>query len=760
VVEIYIVYGLSFLLLGVAALLLPADTEGIPVSRHFWLLGLFGLLHGGKELFDTWVIGTGAEGPLIDWSGALLLLISYLPLFEFARRAAGEVDLEAFGFRLPVASAWVYAPTFAASLILVSLTPDPTAGISAAARYFVGFPAALAAGLMLGLAFPDRQVLSRCLGAAFVAYGFFGGLITEPVPGFPYWLPNHQAFLDITGIPVQLFRAGCALTAMLCLSLLVHSAAKAVVQQSRGRAAQIEELVHSLEQQVEDRTAALRESEDRLLQAAELANLGYYIWDAIADRCIYCSEGNARIHGVTPEGYVDRASALDGSFSFVHPEDRDEVRAHFRDLRQGQRFSIEYRIVRPDGDVRRVREIAMPVSDESGKVVREHGSILDITESWHTEEKLRQAQKMESVGQLTGGVAHDFNNLLAVIMGNVELLLAQLGADHRALNAILRAATRGADLTQRLLAFSRQQALRPQTVDLRALVSEMSTLLSRTLGEAIEIKVHTAADLWHGAADPSQVENALLNLGLNARDAMPNGGRLIITCENEYLDPDYAAQNPETLPGDYVSLAVTDSGTGMSEDVRANAFDPFFTTKEVGQGSGLGLSMIYGFAKQSGGHVTIYSEEGQGTTVKLYLPRARVAGDSEEQKPCEIKRGQGQKILVIEDNPDVRVLAVDLLSGLGYRTMDVADADEARRALSDEADFDLVLSDVVLPGGTSGFQFAEQVAAKFPDLKVVFMSGYPAEAAKSNELLGPDRILLNKPFRREALAKVIHEALA
>jgi PAS domain S-box-containing protein len=384
----------------------------------------------------------------------------------------------------------------------------------------------------------------------------------------------------------------------------------------------------------------------------------------------------------------------------------------------------------------------------------------DITDRKEAEEGLRQAQKMEAVGQLTGGVAHDFNNLLAVIMGNTELLQARLGYDDKLLDAVCRAAARGAELTQRLLAFSRRQPLRPQTVDLEGLVSGLSEMLARTLGETVEIETEAEADLWEVAADAGQVENALLNLAINARDAMPEGGKLSIECANAVVDEAYRATNPEAEVGDYVMLAVSDNGTGMSAAVKAHAFEPFFTTKEVGQGSGLGLSMVYGFVKQSGGQVTIDSELGKGTTVKLYLPRTQgtvtqATPFSEEAVPL----GKGQTVLVIEDDEDVRDLAILSVENLGYQAIAAPEAAVAREIFDNGIAIDVVLSDVVLPGGMSGPEFAEELRARASGLPVIFMSGYPAEAAKRDGFLGADKVLLNKPFQLNQLARALRDAL-
>ncbi len=386
-------------------------------------------------------------------------------------------------------------------------------------------------------------------------------------------------------------------------------------------------------------------------------------------------------------------------------------------------------------------------------------TVTDITERRAAAEQLRQAQKMEVVGQLTGGVAHDFNNLLAIIQGNIELLLDEIGHGNEKAEAALRATRRGAELTQRLLAFSRRQPLHPRPTDLWALITGMGDLLRRTLGATIEITTATVSGLWPALADPGQVENALLNLAINARDAMPGGGRLNIACYNAHLDAAQAAENPNIAAGDYVVLAVGDTGKGMPPDVLEHAFEPFFTTKEVGKGSGLGLSMIYGFAKQSRGHVTMDSEEGKGTKVTLYLPRAAgISARDDLENIKDIPSGGGEVILVLEDDADICTLVEAMLGGFGYRVITAPSAAAATEIMGRQ-NVDLVLSDVVLPGGMNGPEFIAEANAAHPALKVVFMLGYPAEALTDNQFLGGEMVLLNKPFHKRDLLQALHEAL-
>jgi PAS domain S-box-containing protein len=388
------------------------------------------------------------------------------------------------------------------------------------------------------------------------------------------------------------------------------------------------------------------------------------------------------------------------------------------------------------------------------------GAISDITERKKLEEQLQQAQKMEAVGQLTGGVAHDFNNLLAVIMGNADLLQGRLGEDDRSTQAIIRAATRGAELTQRLLAFSRRQPLRPRVIALDELIAGMTDLLQRTLGETIRVETSSAEGLWQAEADPGQVENALLNLALNARDAMPDGGTLSIETSNAMLDQSYAARYMDVTPGDYILLTIKDTGSGMNPEVLERAFEPFFTTKGVSEGSGLGLSMVYGFAKQSGGEVAIQSAPGRGTTVKLYLPRAQAAAEEARQEvAAEEPTAHGETVLVVEDDADVRELAESALHSLGYRVLSANDARAGLAALRAAPRVDLLLSDVVLPGGTSGPAMAAEAERLHPGLKILFISGYPTGAAHPKTAFPQDAGLLGKPFRKRQLAQVVRATL-
>jgi signal transduction histidine kinase len=377
------------------------------------------------------------------------------------------------------------------------------------------------------------------------------------------------------------------------------------------------------------------------------------------------------------------------------------------------------------------------------------------------EQALRQSQKMEAVGQLTGGVAHDFNNLLTIIIGNLGIAKRGIveARSERALDNALIGAQRAAQLTQRLLAFSRQQPLDPKTVDANKLITSMADLLTRSLGENIALETIGGAGLWMVEADVSELESTLLNLALNARDAMPDGGKLTIETSNAYLDDEYCRHHDGVSPGQFVLIAVSDSGVGMRPEAIERAFEPFFTTKEPGKGTGLGLSQVYGFMKQSGGHVKIYSERGEGTTIKLYLPRhygeEKIAAVEE---PAGSDRGRGETILIVEDDEGVRQYASEILRDLNYQVIEAKDAASALRLLEADKPFDLMLTDVVLPG-KNGRELADEVARRRPEVKVVFMTGYSRNAIVHQGRLDPGTELISKPLIEATVARKIRQVL-
>jgi PAS domain S-box-containing protein len=460
-------------------------------------------------------------------------------------------------------------------------------------------------------------------------------------------------------------------------------------------------------------------------------------------------------------GWTEAEVASMSIFDLLHPDDLEHTRAGFELTQVGQpalRFANRYRC--KDGSYRWISWIGIP---EDGYV---YCTGRDVTaeraaeaELGAAQEALRQSQKMEAIGQLTGGIAHDFNNLLTGIIGSLDIIRRRMASGRpeeipRFMSAASSSAQRAGALTHRLLAFGRRQSLDIRPNNIKRLIGDMEDLLHRTLGEHIELECSFSAELWTAFTDANQLESAVLNLSINARDAMPDGGRLTIESTNVHLDEAYTSRQEEVAPGDYVVIAVSDTGTGMPADVVAKAIDPFFTTKPAGEGTGLGLSMVYGFAKQSRGHLRIYSEVGHGTTVKLYLPRALQDAVDPEKPVEEAPRGQGETILVVEDDATVRLILADVLEELGYEVLVASDARPAIPIQQSDRRIDLMMSDVVLPH-ISGRKLAEIARASRPDLKVLFVTGYAENAAVRGDFLDPGMDMLTKPFALDALgAKV------
>jgi PAS domain S-box-containing protein len=508
---------------------------------------------------------------------------------------------------------------------------------------------------------------------------------------------------------------------------------------------------------------ALASSEERFRLASLATRDVLWDWD-LTENTVWWSEAFTDVFGETPQ---EANQDLAGNWAArLHPDDQDHIakdlRAVIRD--GGETWTAEYRAQHADGRYLTVVDHAFVIRDDQGRPLRAIGSLTDVTAQRDLESRIRQSQKMEAVGQLTGGVAHDFNNLLTVILGNADQLDHAL-ADREDLRMLARmtarAAERGSELTGRLLAFARRQALQPRPTDVNQLLNGMERLLNRSLTEQTDLKLSLAKDLWPADLDPGQLEVALLNLTINARDAMQGrGGRLTIETANAELDHSYADANIEVPPGPYVMISVTDTGDGMAPDVVARAFEPFFTTKDVGKGSGLGLSMVYGFVKQSGGHAKIYSEPGHGTTIRLYFPRSARTEDGAQPIPANIEVSSGREsVLVVEDDRLVREHAVALLTGLGYQVTGAENGIEALEILKRRDDFDLLFTDVVMPGGVDGRQLADAVRELRPGLKVLFTSGYAESAIVHHGRLDAGVQLLSKPYRRQELAAKLREVL-
>jgi len=507
---------------------------------------------------------------------------------------------------------------------------------------------------------------------------------------------------------------------------------------------------------------ALRDSAERIRAVVETAVDGVILID---------SHGTIRMFNPACEklfGYT-AAEALGKNVKLLMPDpyqrEHDSYLKNYRETGEARIIGIGREVtgLRKDGTT-------FPMDLSVGEAIQDGESIFagivhDLTEKQKTQEQLIQAQRMESVGQLSGGIAHDFNNLLTVIIGNAELLMESLTSQPeltKLSNMIGAAGSRGADLTQRLLAFSRQQTLEPVEIDCNHFITSMEEILHRTLREDIEVLTFLEDKLWSAFADAAQLEAAILNLAINAQDAMPRGGTLTISSANIPLDEIYQEHHPEVPPGRYVMVAVTDDGEGMRPDVVEKAFEPFFTTKEVGEGSGLGLSMIYGFIKQSNGHVSIYSEPGLGTTVRMYLPASNELPSTEdfteEELAAVTPHGSGT-VLVVEDDPFVRTFAVATVESLGYEAISATDGHDAITKLTGHKPIDVLFSDIVMPGGLNGLDLAEKSRDLKPDIRVLLTSGYSLDTLVARGRVQADTAILQKPYQKSDLAQRLHKLL-
>jgi two-component system cell cycle sensor histidine kinase/response regulator CckA len=504
---------------------------------------------------------------------------------------------------------------------------------------------------------------------------------------------------------------------------------------------------------------ALRTGEERMRFALESAGVG--IWDMdYRTGVLRWSETLEAQYGMRPGTF---GGSFDAFIERVHPDDRRAViETVAAAAKAGGDFSVQNRSVWPNGTIRWLNGAGRIVTDEHGQAVRGIGISLDITDRRRLEQQYQQAQKMEAVGRLAGGVAHDFNNLLTAILGYCELLLADMTPEdpvHQDLTEIQKAGARASDLTRQLLAFSRKQIIEPKLLDLSAIVSDLQGMLGRLIGADVNVVFVLAPDLARVKADRGQVQQIVMNLAINARDAMPRGGTLTIETANVELDDYHAKTHIDSKPGSYVVLKVVDTGTGMNAEVRARLFEPFFTTKEPGKGTGLGLATVHGIAKQSGGMVEVESEIGEGTTFSVYFPRAE-ALETVPEAPTRVSRPHagGQTVLVVDDDEALRTLTKRLLTRHGYTVLLAANASDALRVVETNPSINVLLTDVVMPGA-SGPELTQQLIEQRPMLNVIYMSGYTEDAIVRHGVLKPGIVFLNKPFTSQTLLAKIREVL-
>jgi two-component system cell cycle sensor histidine kinase/response regulator CckA len=506
---------------------------------------------------------------------------------------------------------------------------------------------------------------------------------------------------------------------------------------------------------------ALEQHRAFLEKAQEIGHIGSWVAELDGSDRLGWSAETHRVFGV-PLGQFEGSIAA--FFAFVHPDDRAAVRdASDAAEAESRPYDIEHRVVRPDGTVRWVHERAALVQDPQGRALRLVGTVQDITERRLLEDQLRQSQKMEAIGRLAGGIAHDLNNALTAIAGYAELALGEVASDHAAradVEEIRRAAERAGSVTRQLLAFSRKQLLEPRVFDLNETIAAIARLLSRLLGADVEVQTRLDGSALPVLGDPGQVEQAVINLAVNARDAMPGGGRLVFATARETIDAGFARSHVPISPGEYIVLRVSDSGHGMPRETQAHIFEPFFTTKAVGKGTGLGLSMVYGTLKQIGGFIFVDSEVGRGTTFRLYFPPAVAAppAPGAASKPRDRERQGQETLLIVEDEPSVRNMVASALRHDGYRLLIASSAEEAlTTADAHDGPIDLLLTDAMMPG-KSGVELANLMAGRRPATPVIVMSGYTDETLDVPGLKEPI-VLLQKPFTPRELRRRIREVL-
>lgn len=678
----------------------------LPVMRLAMLLGF--LLYQGFIVFDyfvvpqaitaAWIIRFGLIGPLLLGT----LLFSFHPRFE---------DLHQGLFCVVAGSAGL------GICALMALSPPPGNHL-----YSVG--------LIIVVIYGFHFIRVRFLYATAIAWLFFAAHLTQ---------------LTVVSTVEQAVLIGS-------LSLL---ATTNLVEMIVGYVQELYIRRDFLHQ------SRLADSEQRLRNIA--ANIPGSVF-----RCIrrsnstfdvrYMSQGLRRVFDRSPETVMSTPEEWN---RWLHPEDVrgwDELLRSFSDA--DTPVSHECRLIGDNGAMKWMRMNARSHRRANGDIVWD-GIMLDITDLKAREAELQQAQKMEALGQLTGGVAHDFNNLLTVISGNLQLIAEDSEPDtetHEMADEALAAVDQGQALTRQLLAFARRQSLDPSSLDLSALVFGMTAMLRRTLGQGVDIRTSLPEGMPAILADRAHLQNAILNLALNAKDAMNGAGTLTLAVEAATLDAAYCEEHPDSVPGDYVMLAVSDSGCGMAPEVLEHVFEPFFTTKESGSGSGLGLSMIYGFVRQTRGHIHIYSEPGQGTTVRLYLPVAHEKPQDGFEPAGTAPQGQGELILLVEDNDGVRKLARRMLHDLGYRVREANSGPDALGKLDDSVD--MLFTDMNMPGGMSGAELAEQARRTYPELQVLFATGYTEHSPAYEKFIECGALLLSKPYRKDLLASLVARTLA
>ena len=755
----YFYYGLAFFTLGMTLLVRRAPEYFAAVRPSLIWLGIFALVHSFNEwlimgeLADALQILDGAWSiPIASGLSFLALMVSALLMLE-----ARWPDLRTSRNWVLLIAGWLWFLAF----ILGQNGTVPAALGDFIARWLIGGPSALviAFGFLqisrhrtrdqwvaaLPEPFGQRDSAPFLLAAIALAVYGISTFLGPRLDFFPAAAFNAAAFESLFGFPIQIVRTLSAFA-------LAFAVLAAIAPFQRLDRQHLQDRIKTTTRRLRDNERDLLENKTRLELAQSIAGVGILERDTDGGNQFWSST----LYEMLGQDEASFKPSDSRFFGLVHPDDRKLVRETFFSIEPVEDLSFR---IRRNGEVRHLRASTALQSAGTGIQDRVTITLLDDTEIVQKEVQLRRSQRLEAVGQLAGGIAHDFNNLIQVIHGNAELM--RVDPDPKYVDKITEAARRGSSLTGRLLAFARQQPLMSKSTDVGQLVEGMRDMLNRALGEQVELVIEVR-DCWPVTIDPSQLESALLNLGLNARDALPDGGMITISAENVIVE-EASKPDPEIDAGSYVRVSVSDDGLGMSEEIRRHVFEPFFTTKETGKGSGLGLSMVYGFVTQSRGHILIDSRPQRGTKVSLYLPRTEATPVADDRATLQVvnpARMVSARILVVEDNEDVREVPVTLLSREGYDVVSAYDAWSALETLQEQGPFDLVFSDVVLPGGMTGAGLAEAISQRYPDTRILLTSGYAALENLSLDDLPEKYDLLPKPWEAVELLDAVRQKLA
>lgn len=765
---VFFIYGLAFFLMGIIILIQYRRGSAFKVADILWLLAGFGLVHGINEWLDMWAIIKG-RSELFDLFRWFCLVVSFIFLFEFGRRlfvinASRESTKWKFKKIVLRYAGWWQSLALGFFVFIIGITSHDFWKVGSIwARYLFGFWGASLTGFGFFIYYwLEKEILRKLkvreyfliAGLSFIAYGFFSGIVVPEGDFFPSNYLNVETFLSVVHIPVQVFRTIMAIIAALSIGGMMQ------IFNWETR----EKLINALENEKESKRILLKTNE-----LFERVFSSMHLMIAQMDRnfnFIRVNNAYAEADERSPDFFVGK-----NHFDLYPNEENEAIFRHVVETGEPY-FAYEKPFEYPNHPERGVTYwdwSLQPIKDADGRVEGLILTLLDVTDRKHAEDEsamlkaqLIQAQKMEAIGRLAGGIAHDFNNILTAIIGYGSLLKTNIDKENPLMayiEQILSSAERAANLTQQLLTFSRKQIISSKPINLNEIVKGIESLLLRLIGEDIELKlILTDKDLTV-MADSGQIEQVLMNLAINARDAMPRGGLLTIETELVELDKEYMKAHAVEVPGMYAMLSVTDTGTGMDKETRERIFEPFFTTKELGRGTGLGLAIVYGIIKQHNGYINVYSEPGKGTTFRIYIPCIESEFKESESIVPPAPKGGNEIILIAEDNAEVRKLTKEVLENFGYKVIEAADGMDAINKFAENRDrIKLLLFDLMMPKKSGGEAY-EEIRKITPNIKVLFMSGYPVSIIQGKGILKDGINFISKPISPDDLLRKIREVL-